>query len=800
MNICRIANANFIIILSILFTCFSFGQSAGQFEYVNPLPGSGYASPETNIIMRPGSIIDKESISSDLISVTGSKSGIHKGKFLLSDDSKTLVFNPDSKFSPFEEVTVELKEGVRTIQGKNIGSFNFRFFVNREPEPGDIEKINELQGEKAPLQINKKPASFDSYDPPPPVLTVDTSDNPSPGCLFLGPSPYLMIVDNEATPVFSRYVDGAVYDFTLQPNGLLTYFIYPIGCYGLDSSFNVVREFNTANGYSVDVHDLRVFPNGHYYILGKKLVTVDMSKIVDGGNPDAQVIDMALQEFDNSGNVVFQWSALDHYKITDADQYVDLALYKIDLVHMNSIEIDNDGNIMLSARNLDEITKIDHNTGNIIWRFGGKNNQFTFINDDRGFSRQHDIKRISNGDITIFDNGVYHSPAYSSMIEYKLDEKNKTATLVNRYTHDNNIYSRTEGMVEELPNGNKLISWGKINDPALTEIRPDNSIAYELSFDNIYIKYRSYRFMWKTNYFVTNVDSLDFGKVEKGDSVKKEISLYNPHNSSVVINQFYCKEASFSVLNRLPLSIHAKNSVVITVKFAPVLNGVFNNILNIRSIDNSVNSNNGLIARQVFLKGSTVNLINPISPPSDLEAVVLNNKIKLTWKDNSNSESGFIIQRKKGDSSSTNNFIAIDTVSANDTSYTDASVKDSVIYTYRICAFNSDTTSSFSNYTTGSVITSVGNNNVVKQYALYQNYPNPFNPSTNIRYQIPKAGLVTIDIYNILGQKVKTLLNKYQAEGKYSIKFDASDLTSGIYFCRLKVNQFTDVKKLILIK
>ena len=800
MNICRIANANFIIILSILFTCFSFGQSAGQFEYVNPLPGSGYASPETNIIMRPGSIIDKESISSDLISVTGSKSGIHKGKFLLSDDSKTLVFNPDSKFSPFEEVTVELKEGVRTIQGKNIGSFNFRFFVNREPEPGDIEKINELQGEKAPLQINKKPASFDSYDPPPPVLTVDTSDNPSPGCLFLGPSPYLMIVDNEATPVFSRYVDGAVYDFTLQPNGLLTYFIYPIGCYGLDSSFNVVREFNTANGYSVDVHDLRVFPNGHYYILGKKLVTVDMSKIVDGGNPDAQVIDMALQEFDNSGNVVFQWSALDHYKITDADQYVDLALYKIDLVHMNSIEIDNDGNIMLSARNLDEITKIDHNTGNIIWRFGGKNNQFTFINDDRGFSRQHDIKRISNGDITIFDNGVYHSPAYSSMIEYKLDEKNKTATLVNRYTHDNNIYSRTEGMVEELPNGNKLISWGKINDPALTEIRPDNSIAYELSFDNIYIKYRSYRFMWKTNYFVTNVDSLDFGKVEKGDSVKKEISLYNPHNSSVVINQFYCKEASFSVLNRLPLSIHAKDSVVITVKFAPVLNGVFNNILNIRSIDNSVNSNNGLIARQVFLKGSTVNLINPISPPSDLEAVVLNNKIKLTWKDNSNSESGFIIQRKKGDSSSTNNFIAIDTVSANDTSYTDASVKDSVIYTYRICAFNSDTTSSFSNYTTGSVITSVGNNNVVKQYALYRNYPNPFNPSTNIRYQIPKAGLVTIDIYNILGQKVKTLLNKYQAEGKYSIKFDASDLTSGIYFCRLKVNQFTDVKKLILIK
>ncbi|MEJ2613739.1 MAG: arylsulfotransferase family protein, partial [Ignavibacteriaceae bacterium] len=509
MNSFGISKISSVIIISILFTCFSYAQSDTQFEYVNPLPGSKYVSPETNIIIKPGSIIYKASISPELIVVTGSKSGIHSGKFLLSDDLRTLVFNPAVKFSPFEKVTVKLKDGIKTADGKDVGSFILRFFINREPESSDIEKINNLQEEKYSLGLNKKPISISSILSAPPLLKVDSSNNPSPGYLFIGASPYLMIVDNEATPVFYRNVSGSIYDFKLQPNGLLTYFIYPVSCYGLDSSFNVVRTFNTANGYSVDVHDLRVFPNGHYYILGKKLVSIDMSQIVPGGDSTAQIIDMALQEFDDSNNVVFQWSALEHYKITDADEHVVLTQHMIDFVHMNSIEIDTGGNIIVSSRNLDEITKIDHNTGDIIWRLGGKNNQFAFINDDRRFSRQHDIRRLSNGDITIFDNGVYHSSTYSSMVEYSLDEQNKTATLINRYSHDNNVFSRTRGNIEELPNGNKLISWGEIIKPAVTEIKPDNSIAYEMTFVSPFMRFHTYKFPWKTNLFFTNVDSIN---------------------------------------------------------------------------------------------------------------------------------------------------------------------------------------------------------------------------------------------------------------------------------------------------
>ncbi len=769
-----------------------YGQPPGNFQYINPKPLSRFVSPESNIIIKEGNTIDRTTVDEKLIKVYGSQSGIHKGNFLLSDDSKTLVFNPYSPFSPWEKVTVQLQEGIRTEDGKNIGKLNFEFFINRKTKPDDIIKLKSTDDDLS-FKNSARQSLASVLDIP--SLIVDSVNNPSPGYMFLAPSSYLMIVDNDATPVFYRNVSGSIYDFKLQPSGDITYFIYdPLACYEMDSSFNIKRTFETANGYSIDVHDLRVYPNGHYFILGKKLVNVDMSKIVAGGDSTAQIIDMALQEFDSSGDEVFEWSALNNYQITDADGHVSLTQNQIDFVHFNSIEIDTDENIILSARNLDEITKINHDTGEIIWRLGGENNQFTFVNDDRGFSRQHDIRRVSNGDITIFDNGVYHPSQYSSMVEYKLDEINKTATLINRYSH-NNLYTKTRGDIEELPNGNKFISWGEVTKPAVTEIKPDNSTAYELSFGSNYIRFHSFRFQWETNLFRTDVDTVDFGKTESNDSVIKEIKLYNDKDNSVTINQFFYKDSSFSVLDALPLIIPGNDSVIITVKFNPKKNGTYSDKLNIRWVGNYE-----MIGRQVVLKGATINLIQPINSPTDLQAIRMNDEVQLTWKDNSDNEEGFIIERKQGDSSSINSFISIDTTAENDTSYIDNSLQDTLNYTYRIFAFNNDTTTTFSNYATIGIMTTVEENNIIKEYILFQNYPNPFNPSTNISYQIPKSGYVSLTLYNILGQKTKTLVNEFQNNGSYSLKFDASDLSSGIYFYQLKVNRFLSVKKLALIR
>lgn len=104
-----------------------------------------------------------------------------------------------------------------------------------------------------------------------------------------------------------------------------------------------------------------------------------------------------------------------------------------------------------------------------------------------------------------------------------------------------------------------------------------------------------------------------------------------------------------------------------------------------------------------------------------------------------------------------------------------------------------------------------GGNNVVSvndkadhelphSYSLYQNYPNPFNPSTAISYQVPMVNRVTIEVYDVLGREVKTLVNGTKFPGNYEVKFDASDLPSGVYFYRMTAANFSQVKKLLLLK
>ena len=92
---------------------------------------------------------------------------------------------------------------------------------------------------------------------------------------------------------------------------------------------------------------------------------------------------------------------------------------------------------------------------------GGPLNEFTFIDDPlHGFNKQHDVRRIENGNITLFDNGTQHEPMLSRAVEYEIDELNKTATLIWAYNHPDNIVAVSMGSVQRLPNQNTLINWG----------------------------------------------------------------------------------------------------------------------------------------------------------------------------------------------------------------------------------------------------------------------------------------------------------------------------------------------------
>ncbi|HEX2786330.1 MAG TPA: kelch repeat-containing protein [Ignavibacteria bacterium] len=92
------------------------------------------------------------------------------------------------------------------------------------------------------------------------------------------------------------------------------------------------------------------------------------------------------------------------------------------------------------------------------------------------------------------------------------------------------------------------------------------------------------------------------------------------------------------------------------------------------------------------------------------------------------------------------------------------------------------------------------NVSVLNDYSLSQNYPNPFNPTTKINFSIPKSGLTTLKVYDILGKEVATLVNGFQNAGNFVVEFDASRLASGAYFYRLEVNGFVNTKKMLLIK
>src|SRR5690606_11187773 len=91
-------------------------------------------------------------------------------------------------------------------------------------------------------------------------------------------------------------------------------------------------------------------------------------------------------------------------------------------------------------------------------------------------------------------------------------------------------------------------------------------------------------------------------------------------------------------------------------------------------------------------------------------------------------------------------------------------------------------------------------NNLPTEYAIEQNYPNPFNPSTEIRYQLPENAHVKIEVYDILGSLVSTLINEEMEAGYHSITFNAGSLSSGVYFYQIKSSEFTATKKLILLK
>ena len=508
----------------ILFNTLILASSSKDYQYISPMPGSDFNTRESSIIIREGSIIDRTCITNlEAIKVTGTKSGEMPGKIILSADERTIIFKPFRKFEPGEKVTVQISNKFLRSNGSSLPETEFSFKIAPFAEtPNPHDYINTMAQDFGISKNSLNKAVIDTLPANYPAVTVNKYDTNKvgDGYIFMsifgtvsGVGYYIMMLNNDGTPFYYKEFKDHVYDFKIQPNGLISYGKtlenHPYGGGGdviwmiMDNSFTEIDSVQMGNGYVAECHDFRILPNGHYLMFGYYLVQFDMSQVVAGGYPNALVTGGVIQELDQDKNVIFQWRTWDHYDLKTFPYNPAQATQSIvDAFHLNSIEFDNDDNIIFSTPTWSK--KINRQTGDIMWNIGSLENQFSFVNVDSttgiDYIAGHTFYRIPNGDILLFDNGSF-SPQKTGMVhEFSLDEVNKIAELKWSYVPTSFILSMSMGNAQRLPNGNTTIGWGSGRiagnlGPAFTEVDQAGNIVYELSFAKSGISsYRAYRF------------------------------------------------------------------------------------------------------------------------------------------------------------------------------------------------------------------------------------------------------------------------------------------------------------------
>ena len=344
---------------------------------------------------------------------------------------------------------------------------------------------------------------------PPGVAVTTRTRGRAPGYIFIAPKLGLgqdgpMIVDDLGHPVWFRNgkytLDFKVQNYQGKP--VLTWWEgrqYPKPSVGeyviLDSSYREVARVQAGHGYKGNQHDFLITPKGTALITIYDPVPRDLSPL--GGLDEAFALEGIIQEVDiESGEVLFEWHSLDDID-PDESYYSPEGRKFYDYFHLNSIDVDHDHNLLISARNTCAVYKVDRKSGDIIWRLGGKKSDFEMRPGTRtGF--QHDARRQKDGTITIFDNGA--SPRVheeSRGITVELDEDDMTATLVRVLTSPDRLLATSQGNMQVLPNGNVFIGWGSAAH--VSEFSPDGSLLFDAHLPPRDDSYRGFRFPWSAH-------------------------------------------------------------------------------------------------------------------------------------------------------------------------------------------------------------------------------------------------------------------------------------------------------------
>lgn len=395
-----------------------------------PLTGSREVPTGTDIGIRAIGAYDWNALQKQRFVAVGSITGVHTLSVHLSRDRTVAIFHAVTPYAYGEDVHFAMKTAL--LGGTTItDTVYFTTMIHPAPPiPAWAEEEVSIKPKSSGMMHTM---SADSL----PVMTVTVDDSATPGTIYFDnfgfvdiPNPCYNFTANEHGVLtwYQELPNSSSRDFKPQPNGMFTYLDADYNVfYGMDSAWNIIDTFQAVN-YPTDQHELRVFPDGSYALIGTSMSYVDMGQYVAGGYDSAIVIGDVIQTFDPDGNLIFQWRGIDHYNVYDS-KYEDLTATEIDFEHANSLDFDPDGNILLSNRHLCEISNIDGVTGDFIWRLGGAHNQFRLIDDSMWFSFQHDARWLPDGNMTVFDNSNYDTIIggngawiqESRAVEYALD-------------------------------------------------------------------------------------------------------------------------------------------------------------------------------------------------------------------------------------------------------------------------------------------------------------------------------------------------------------------------------------------
>jgi Arylsulfotransferase (ASST) len=353
----------------------------------------------------------------------------------------------------------------------------------------------------------------------PPALTLaqPTSEEAAAGYVFMAPKQGAgrngpMIMDSESDLVWFHQLPSheIAMDFRVQRyrgEPVLTWWEGrgEEGGYGhgefviFDDRYREVARFGVGGRYREnqgDLHELLITPQDTALVMIYDEAPQDLSSV--GGSKEGRVLDGVVQEIDiRTGRVLFEWRGREHLGVEESYfPLPDDPERPYDYLHLNSIDVDRDGDLLLSARHTGTVYKVDRRTGEVIWRLGGRESDFE-MEEGSAFSSQHAARSQADGTIALFDNGAPVRPTReeSRAISLRLDERSMTATLAGEWTHPEEPLAETQGNAQPLPAGGVLVGWG--SEPIVSELSEEGEVLLDARFSaDTNETYRAYRLPW----------------------------------------------------------------------------------------------------------------------------------------------------------------------------------------------------------------------------------------------------------------------------------------------------------------